>query len=150
MFLAYYARACATLFPPLLMQHIVTHCRPSSKWQTLSTTFPNKDRSATDEEVAFITFTLSPSITSSENPTSVANYIAFLHSNNSASSLLLTDGPLAAMVAITSPLSFQIIALNPDMWIFEKIAALKFSLKTDRGCDFQTLLMECTTEATLS
>ena len=76
---------------------------------------PNKDRSATDEEVAFITFTLSPSITSSENPTSVANYIASLHSNNSASSLLLTDGPLAAMVAITSPLSFQIIALNPDM-----------------------------------
>ena len=150
MFLAYYARACATLFSPLLVQQIVTHCRPISRWRTLSTTFPNKVRSATIEEVAFITFTLSPSITSSENLTSVANYIAFLHANNSTSSLLLTDGPLVAMATITSPLSFRIIALNQDMWIFEKIAASKFSLKTDRGGGFQTSLMECTIEATLS
>ena len=112
-FLACCARAWTTRLPPLLIQLKFTQCIPQTKWHTSSTTLPKSDWLAEEEDKAFITLLLSPSITSSENLASVANSTAFLHANNSASSLLLTGGPPVDITAITSPLSFRIMAPTP-------------------------------------
>ena len=66
-FLACCARAWATQLTPLLIQLKLTHCIPQTKWRTSSTTLPKSDRSAKEEDKAFITLLLSPSITSSES-----------------------------------------------------------------------------------
>lgn len=76
---------------------------------------PINDRSAFKEEIACMTLVLPPSITGSENPSSIVNSIAFLHASISASSLHCTARPLANTAAITSPLSFLITAPNPDL-----------------------------------
>lgn len=51
-------------------------------------------------------------------------------------------GPIADIAAITSLFSFWIIAPNPELFKFEKIAASKFNLKIDAGggCPAITLI----------
>ena len=90
-----------------------------------------------------ITLLLSPSIINLENPASTANSIALQQASNSASSLVLTFGPLVDIEAITSPLSFLIIALQPNLSKPRKIAASKFNLYSDCEGGCQTSPLSC-------
>ena len=63
--------------------------------------------------MAFITFTLSPSIISLVKPASTANSIDLLHANSSTSSLEFTFGPFAIIATITWSCSLQTIAQTP-------------------------------------
>ena len=85
------------------------------------TTFPSSEKFSEEEEIDWITLLLFPSIVNLENPASTANSIALRQASNSASSLVLTLGPLTDIATITSPLLFLIIAPKPvlpkpDTW----------------------------------
>ena len=92
------------------------------------------------EEIDFMTYAFSPSITNFEKPTSIANSNVFLQDKVSASSLSPTGGPFANIDATISPFSLQIIAPTPKLFNFEKIVASKFNLNIDSegGCHICT------------
>ena len=71
------------------------------------------------EEIDFMMYALSPSITNFEKP--IANSNAFLQAKVSGSSLSPTGGPFTNIDAITSPFSLQIIALILVLFNSEKI-----------------------------
>ena len=125
--LACWAKTCATLLPLLLILLVETHYNLDIKWRISSTTLPRKENLAASEEIACITLELAPSITSQVNPESTANSIDRLHARSSAFSLVSTYGPIADIPAMTSLLSFLMIAPIPDFSSLEKIAASKFN-----------------------
>ena len=71
---------------------------------------------------------LSPSMTTSVMPSSIANYIALLHASNSASLLSTAFEPRTENEAITSAFSLRITALYPVNGGSENMAASKLSL----------------------
>ena len=66
------------------------------------------------EEIDFMAYALSPSITNFEKP--IANSNAFLQVKVSGSSLSHIGGPFANIDAITSPFSLQIITRVVQFW----------------------------------
>lgn len=70
---------------------------------------------------------------SSVKPASIANSKAFSQAMISASSLSTTEGPPADITDITSPLSFQTIALIPISSRSANNAASKLSLNQEDG-----------------
>ena len=117
MFLVYWAKICATLFPFLLIQLIEVECNPRILHLMPSYTCPSNERSPEELATAFMTVALSVSIIIFVKPDSTTNSRAFRQANASASSLQLIDGPLTDIAAITSPTEFQIIAPKPKHWI---------------------------------
>ena len=116
------------LITPLLILLTLAHYKPWIKGRILSTTLPNNEWLANDEEMACISLTLSPSIISLVKPVSTENSSDLLHASNSASSLVPTFSPLAIIAAITSPLSLRTIAPTLDFSNPEKTTASKLSL----------------------
>ena len=72
---------------------------------------------------------LSPSTISSKKLESTVNSNALQQASTSASSLSITNEPLANSEAITSPKSFRINVLSPDAFMSWNIATSKLSLK---------------------
>ena len=64
------------LINPLLILLTLAHCKPWIKWRISSTTLPNNEWLANDEEMAIITLTLSPSIISLAKPASTAKWLS--------------------------------------------------------------------------
>ena len=86
--LACWAKTCATLFPLLLTHQIAAQCKPPIKWWISSTTLPKSELSSAEEEIAWETLLLSPSMINLWNPASTANSKALRQARNSASSPL--------------------------------------------------------------
>ena len=116
------------LSPPNLISP--AQYNPCIKWRLSSTTQPRMEWLGRDEEMACMTFALSPSIIKLVKPTSTANSKDLLQAINSTSSLFSALGPTADIAAITSPFSLRIIVPIPVLCNLENTAASKFSL----GC----------------
>ena len=96
--------------------------------------------------MVFITITLSPSTTISENPASMAKITTFRHANAFASSLFGTKCPFTDIPAIISPYAFQIIAQNPKHCWSEKTDVSKLSLNRFYGGGFHCCPLGATIE----